>query len=332
MFNIDAILAKTDLADLVEKAGGNLRKAGAEQRCACPIHGGHDVTGFAVYHKDGRDLWQCFSGDCGGGDAISFVQAWRGWDFKKSCEFLGGDVQADPLEMKRLADERAERARKEAEDKQARYEAALRELQVAERHLYYHNTMQKWAVDMWEARGLPEAYQGLWYLGACDDFVINGGYHTPTLTIPIFDEDRNVLDIRHRLVNPPSKNDKYRPERPGLHAKPFLAMPEYGYNGEIILVMEGEIKAAVTWAYAEMGTMQAIGLPGKVHFSKLTEELRGKNVIVIPDPGAEKDAYDFAKSVNGKFLRLPDKVDDYILAMGLDKNKIYRLVKQARRV
>jgi len=55
-------------------------------------------------------------------------------------------------------------------------------------------------------------------------------------------------------------------------------------------------------------------------------------VIVIPDPGAEKDAYDFAKSVNGKFLRLPDKVDDYILAMGLGKNEIYRLVKQARRV
>ena len=148
MFDVNSILEKTDLADLVEKAGGKLRKSGSELRCACPIHGGHDATGFAVYHKDGKDLFQCFSGDCGGGDALTFVQAWRGWDFKKACEFLGGDTQSDPVEMMRLADERAARAAAELADKQSRMEAALRELQAAERHLYYHEHAGQWAKDM----------------------------------------------------------------------------------------------------------------------------------------------------------------------------------------
>ena len=30
MFDVDSILAKTDLADLVKKAGGKLRRAGGE--------------------------------------------------------------------------------------------------------------------------------------------------------------------------------------------------------------------------------------------------------------------------------------------------------------
>jgi len=333
MFDVNSILAKTDLADLVEKAGGKLRKAGSELRCACPIHGGHDATGFAVYHKDGKDLFQCFSGDCGGGDAITFVQAWRGWDFKKACEFLGGDTQSDPVEMMRLADERAARAAAELADKQARMEAALRELQAAERHLYYHEHAGQWAKDMWAARGLPEEYQGYWYLGGCDDFVIGEGYHTPTLTIPIFDEGRNVLNIKHRLVNPQKPTDKYRPERGGLGPfPPLLACPEMGYDGGTIIVVEGEIKAMVTWAYAGISDWQVIGVPGRTQFKSVADKLKGKNVLVIPDPGAEKEAIDLARAVGGKFLKLPDKVDDFILSAGLGKDEIYRLTKQARRV
>ena len=89
MFNPEEIIQNTDLRELIAKAGGELVK----DRCACPIHGGHDTSAFSVSRVNGRDLWYCFSGDCGGGDAIDFVQAWRGWDFKQACEFLGGNVQ-----------------------------------------------------------------------------------------------------------------------------------------------------------------------------------------------------------------------------------------------
>ena len=186
---------------------------------------------------------------------------------------------------------------------------------------------------MWTARGLPEEYQGYWYLGGCDDFVVGEGYHTPTLTIPIFDEGRNVLNIKHRLVNPQKPTDKYRPERGGLGAfPPLLACPEMGYNGGTIIVVEGEIKAMVTWAYAGISDWQVIGVPGRTQFKSIADKLKGKNVLVIPDPGAEKEAIDLARAVGGKFLKLPDKVDDFILSAGLGKDEIYRLTKQARRV
>lgn len=329
MFNVEEIINKTNLQDLIEKAGGKIKG----NRCACPIHGGHDTTGFSIFHKDGRDFWKCFSGDCGGGDAIDFVMVWRNYDFKMACEFLGGNVQDDPLEMKRLADERMARAKKELQDKQLRMEAARRELQVAEMHLHYHETMGEWARLMWVKRGLDEGLQSFWTLGACEDFVINGDYHTPTLTIPILDENRNLLNIKHRLVNPQKENDKYRPERSGLGAfPPFLSIPEMGYDGGMIVVTEGEIKAMVTWARLEESDIQVIGVPGRSQFKSLANKIGGKNTIVIPDPGAEKDAYDFAKQIHGKYLPMGEKIDDYILQTNINTNDFYSLLKQARQV
>lgn len=328
MFDVNEILNKTDLIELVEKAGGQVRRG----HCACPLHGGDNVTGFSIYVKDGRQLWKCFTRDCGSGDAIDFVQVWRGYDFKTACEFLGGNVQADPVEMKRLADERHERAQKELEDKQLRLEAARRELQIAERHLYYHNSMQAWARGMWLTRGLDEGMQDFWTLGACEDFVINDGYHTPTLTIPILDEQRQLLNIKHRLVNPQKESDKYRPERSGLGAfPPFLAIPEMGYDGGLIIVTEGEIKAMVTWASLSESDIQVIGVPGRTQFKALSQNLFGKNVVVVPDPGAERDAWQFAKSIQAKYLPISYKIDDYILETSINPNDLYNLFKQARK-
>lgn len=329
MFNTDAILQKTDLVDLVEKAGAQVKK----NRCACPIHGGRDVTGFAIYKDGGREYWKCFSGDCGGGDAIDFVMVWRGWDFKRACEFLGGEVQADPHEMKRLADERMAKAKRELEDKQNRLEAARAELRTAEKHVLYHESMGEWARKMWIGRGLDEGMQSFWTLGACEDFVINGDYHTPTLTIPVFGEQHELLNIKHRLVNPQNPKDKYRPERSGLGAfPPFLAVPEMGYDGGLIIVTEGEIKAMVTWSSLSEVDVQVIGVPGRSQFKALAKDLQGKkNVVVIPDPGAEADAWSFAKSVSAKYLPMNEKIDDYILQTGITANDLFALIKQARR-
>lgn len=55
--NIEAILQKTDLFELVRMAGGEPDRNG---RCACPIHGGKDKNNFHVYtdagNKDGSVL------------------------------------------------------------------------------------------------------------------------------------------------------------------------------------------------------------------------------------------------------------------------------------
>lgn len=330
MFNVDEILQKTDLYDLVSKAGGQINK----NHCACPLHGGDNQSGFSLFQHEGRQMWKCWTRDCGAGDAIDFVMVWRGYDFKAACEFLGGNVQADPLEMKRLAEERHTRAQKELQDKQQRLEAARRELQIAERHVFYHQNMQAWGRGMWLRRGLDEGMQEFWTLGSCEDFVINGDYHTPTLTIPILNETRQLLNIKHRLINPQKTNDKYRPERSGLGAFPsFLAIPEMGYDGGLVIVVEGEIKAMVTWANLSEADIQVIGVPGRSQFDSISGNLmEKKNVIVIPDPGAESDALKFSKKIKAKYLPIAYKIDDYILETGINSNDLYNLFKQARHV
>lgn len=334
MFDTEKLLASVSLLELVQRAGAQPKKVGGSWRSACPIHGGHNDSGFAIYEKDGRQLWQCFSGDCGGGDAISFVQSWQSMDFKRACGFLGGDVLSDPLEMTRLANERAERAKQDLDKAIAKAEAARAELQAAQIHLYYHEHMPACSYQNWLDRGLNDSDIGFWYLGGKEDYIVNG-YHTPTLTIPIFDTQRNLLNVKHRLINPnPQKpNDKYRPEREGLGPfPPFLAVPEMGYDGATILVLEGEIKAMVTWARCGNIEMQCIGVPGRSNYKPLTEKLFGKNVVVVPDPGAEKDAIAFAKQVSGKVLMLPDKIDDLITRNHFDADWLNSLMKQARRV
>jgi len=326
--NIEGVLAKTDLFDLVEKAGGEI---GRDGRCACPLHGGKDANAFHVYADSGKQKWKCFSGDCGGGDALDFVQKWRGWDLEQAYEFLGGEQQYDPQEMKRLADERHVRAQAELLDKQQRVEAARKELQVAEKHLFYHDTMGEWAVDMWNRRGLDEGLQSFFTLGACSDFVV-GDYHTPTLTIPIFSEENTLLNIKHRLVNPKNPKDKYRPETHGLGVfPPLLAIPAMGYDGELIIVVEGEIKAMVTWAHLPASDFQVIGVSGRNSFKPLTEKLFGKKVVVIPDPGAEKEAFEFARSVQGRIFYAPEKIDDYLISASITSDNFYNALRQARK-
>ncbi len=333
MFNVDAIIQNADLRQLVERAGSQPDKNG---RCCCPIHGGENSNGFSIFHKDGRDYWKCWTGDCGAGDVITFVQKWQGLDFKNACAFLGGDVASDPVAMEASAKIRLENAKAEHEKTRLQVEARRAELQVAELHLLYHNQMQQWGIEAWMQRGIDESYQGLWSLGACDDKKImykGEEYHTPTLTIPIMAQDFSVLNIKHRLINPPKINDKYRPEREGLGAFPsFLAYPELGYSGEVIWVIEGEIKTMVTATITPEANWQFIGVPGKSQFGKLTADLVGKNVIVVPDPGGAAEAAQFCKAVNGRFIRLPDKIDDMINDNGYDADWLRSIEKQTRRM
>ena len=327
--NVEAVLLKTDLTELVRMAGGNPDNHG---RCACPIHGGNDTSAFHIYKSNGKQVWKCFSGDCGGGDVFDFVGKWRGWDFKKSYEFLGGEVHSDPVEMERLAQLRLENAKRELEDKQRRYEAARRELQAAQKHLFYHESMGQWAKTLWTERGLDEGMQSFFTLGACSDFEVNINYHSPTLTIPFLDEQRNLLNIQHRLVNPPNPKDRYRPETFGLGSMPpFLAIPEMGFDGGLVIVVEGAIKSMVTWSRLEISDFQTIGVTSKHAFMKTADELKGKKVLVIPDPQGEKEAYDLARAVGGNILEVPAKIDDYLISTNMSSNNFCSLIRQTRK-
>ncbi len=341
--DIDGVLAKSDLLAYVEHAGGKPRGNGKSYSSHCPLHGGDNPTAFSISLKGNRWLWHCFTGDCGGGDAITFVQKWQNIpDFIKACEWIVGGAIEDSERMRESAARRMEEAKRDAEAAHARAEARLKELRAEERHIFYHKTMMEYHMKEWERAGIDRGMQSFWTLGGCADFVykVKGDeniYHTPTLTIPIFDTQRQLLTIQHRLLSPVNPKDKYRPDCTGLGAPPFLALPEMGFDGGIIMVMEGAKKAMVTWTRSDVD-WQAIGVMSQEGYKAVADDLKpvGKRVVVIPDPNSPRNpnslrkAYEFAKSVGGRFLQLPEKIDDLILSSDLKQNDLYSMIVQAR--
>ena len=128
----------------------------------------------------------------------------------------------------------------------------------------------------------------------------------------------------------------------GIDVPDYLAIPTMGYDGEFVIVVEGAKKAMVTWSKAPTET-QVIGVSTQGTYRQLEEKLKGKvgkRVIVIPDPDkvTEKNekvltqSRDLARAVGGKILRVPEKIDDYIIRAGMSPNSFYKLLQQARRV
>lgn len=341
MFDIEAILAKSDLLGYVERAGATPKGRANRYSCACPLHGGDNPTAFSIYHKDGKWLWNCFTGSCGGGDAIRFVEVWQGLDFKRACEWINGGAIQDAQGMKESAERRHAQAMEDLRVAKEKEEARRQELRIAERHLHYHNTMTQYHKDEWTKAGIDEGMQSFWTLGGCVDFTYihdDKEYHTPTLTIPVFNESNELMTIQHKLLNPVNPKDKYRPDRTGLKSHPFLAVPPMGYDGGVVWVMEGAKKAMVTWTRAD-SDWQCIGVSGQEQYKSMVDVLRpvGKRVIVVPDPNSERNPNAFAKAlhlareIGGKIVKLNDKVDDLILSANLQQDDLYAMYRYARR-
>lgn len=336
MFDVNAIIASNDLVTLAERAGAKFYRANGEMRSACPIHKGHNATGFAVYEQDGKQYWRCFSGDCGGGDVIDFAMKYHNCDFRRACEILGGDARPDPEAVRQAATERAERAARDLEEQIARAQDALTELRKAQAWVAYHETLEQdeRARSLWRARGVPDDWQNYWQLGYCNSFPVAtkaGRLTTSTLTIPIFGLGWEALTIRHRLLSPPTPDDKYRPDRPGLSSHPFLCDPDKGLNSQRILIVEGEIKSMVTYLTLDDVDLQVIGIPGKTQFGKIADQLKGHDVIICFDPDADLEANTAAKQVNGRVIRMTMKIDDAINAGRLSKPMLKVLLDGARK-
>ena len=334
--NIETAL-QVDLVDTVRKAGGNPKQYyGSDYRCACPIHRGENANNFTIYNQGDKWRWKCFSRDCGQGDVIDFIMAYKGFDLKRAVEYLGGGADITPDEIKALAAERVRKAEEFEQQKKDEYLNALEELQQAKAWQEYYQNLDKFEVarELWAARDIPDVFQSIWELGYCDKFAYStsqGKMVTPTLTIPIFGPGRELLNIRHRLLNPFNPGDKYRPHRAGLRSVPFLADPDRGYDFDHILVVEGEIKAAVAYLTIDSTNLQVVGIPGKTQFRSIIDKLKGKNVVILFDPDAGKEAVEAAKLVKGRVVHLKIKVDDAINAGQLDQATLKRILNSSRR-
>ncbi len=335
---IEAALVAADLVQLAEQAGSKLRRQGAEWRGNCPLHGGDNPNGFAIYNSGGKQHWHCFTRDCGHGDVIDFVVKLHNTDLRGALQILTGESVPDQETVQRLASERAQRQIESLQAEIQRAQAVLEDLKTSQRVDIFSEAREgnQRARQLWRARGVSDEMQGFWRLGYCERFGYRSGdemYSSPSLTIPVWGDGWELRTLRHRLLQPANPGDKYRPDKAGLGAHPFIADPDNGYNLHRVLLVEGEIKAMVVYQTLDDPTTQVIGVPGKTTTQAVIKALAGSghDVVVIFDPDAESEARQTAVQVGGRFIHLPVKIDDAILTGDISKAGLRFMLQSARR-
>lgn len=332
--DIKAARSRYDLQKEVEKILGEPQEMGKTWLWSCPFHS-ENTPSFHVY-KDG---YHCFG--CG---AHGDIFDWLAWATKTSLKDILHNHQIDPqAEAERKADY-AQRAADELEAQIQRAQEVLLELRAEQKWQTYHANLDQ--LDgrprtMWETRGVPLWYQDWLELGYDPNHKFWAGkeeFYSATLTFPIYQPaTRDVLNIRHRLLGEAAdKFGKYRPERAGLPASPFVASPDLPIKNTVIVV-EGEIKAMVVWVTLGDPNIQVIGLPGSGNFHAPKDELIKQlsdceRIFLIPDP--EVDSAPLANKLNkrARLITLREKVDDYINRLQLDKSWLQSCMRYARAV
>lgn len=207
---------------------------------------------------------------------------------------------------------RAEETRKQAE-RQAQRETIERVAQTDNATRYHHLMTDR---SYWYTQGLTNATIDQFKLGYCPACPTYP--QSPSHTIPIYYHGR-LINIRHRLANPPAPNDKYRPETAGLPAAIFNA-DLLDNPGWMTIVVEGEVKAMVI---NQTGLLPAIGIPGAATFKEKWVNLFQKcqRVYIALDPGAEEQAQRIGLMLNGagidiRLCQMPAKPDDMMVLYG----------------
>ncbi len=214
--------------------------------------------------------------------------------------------------------------------------ANLRQSEVWER---YYEQLDDTARTFWRTRGIGDAWQSFWRLGWDTEhsFYNNGTeYRLTTATIPLFSHDWQPLNIKHRIINPPADFDKYRYEIAGQPQPLFLTDPDKELTGHVYCI-EGEIKAAVTFAWLEDGRATIVGLPGKNIGANVQADLaKAERLTVVLDPDVTLEAcHKLVGQMGGQRTRVlvtPVKIDDGILRERPGKKDIECLLRQARRI
>jgi DNA primase len=100
MLKLEPLFDEVDLLRLAELAGARVKRSGKVHQSACPLHGGDNPTAFNIYVDDDcRQRWHCFTGCQAGGDAIDFVQRWKGLDWIEAVKWLADYAQIPMAEL-----------------------------------------------------------------------------------------------------------------------------------------------------------------------------------------------------------------------------------------
>ena len=228
--------------------------------------------------------------------------------------------------------ERMEREQSELHKAQRAIELLRHERKWIE---YHDGLTDEHGLSFWHGKGVPDWAIDYYQLGWCPDKVIwrdNFEYHTPTATIPVFAPGWQLVNIRHRLINPPDPGDKYRPDRAGIPAALYLADPDKLPEGECILV-EGEIKTIVVACNLDNPHLSVCGLPGKTPRPDLLASLdRCDRIHILLDPDAVRQSYEIAKQLGkrARIVRMPCKPDDAFTMYDAAPRDFYAALRYGR--
>jgi len=324
-YDFDTIKAAFDIqAEVIRILGAPIESRHNYNVHPCPFHEERTPGAFKVYETH----YFCF-GCNKSGDVLD----WFAWAQDRTLTEILKESQLD-LTPEQIVQRKEEiaiikyEAKVKADDE---YADALEKLHNAKSWLRYHDNLDDHSRAIWRSRGVDDVWQDIWGLGYAKAFQYMssiGKLTTPTITIPIRSIDGKVLNVRHRLLSA-IDGDKYRPEISGLRATPFICDTDIEKGGDLIIV-EGEIKAMVTFTTYDKPGVQCVGVPSKSMMDKTIRQSRGRNVIVIPDPDGVQSVVDAARYSGAKVLRLPKKIDDLILEHGLGKHWLRDTIQQAR--
>lgn len=250
--------------------------------------------------------------------------------------FPDKDKPLDPQEMEKWRREQLQRE----ERIKAEAEIAIANLRSERLWEKYHAALNEWTNGIIQNEwGISKEWADFWSLGMVADYIVYnkaGEYHSPGITIPLWQQDGNIGNIKVRVLNPQTPNDRYRSVYKIGTPFMFTAFPNEEYK--TCFIAEGEKKAMVCAQWLQ-GKMQVVGVPTKTPNLEMLAKFDGYDkVIVCLDPDAsvvEKNgASPLNRMVNAlgkdrvRVLELPDKVDDMIVRHGLDIQDALRYTKK----
>lgn len=261
-----------------------------------------------------------------------------GWCRHCSCVwFPDSDKPMDPREFERWRQEqleREERIRKEAE-------IAIAHLRSERIWEYYNKQLNDWSLSVIQEQwGIDKNGIDYWELGMVADYTVHtkeGDYHSPGITIPLWQQDGGVANVKVRVLNPRTSADRYR----SLYkvGGGFLFTAWRGIEHKQCLIVEGEKKAMVCAKNLGYEAMQVVGVPTKTPNLGMLKQLdRFERLVVCLDPDAavkdEEGRSPLGRMVDAlgrervAVLRLPYKIDDMIVENGLEIKDALRGARQ----
>jgi len=323
---IEDIKADTDCREEIARfLGDSIQQKRDYSIWSCPFHAETTIGAFHVW----TDGYHCFS--CGAhGDVFD---VWEHFTNRTLRELLAEHGDIDPAEAAQRQAEIAERVRLAREAVDAERMKQLAKLHESERHILYNDNLRnsQTAQALWVERGIPQAWQDFFELGYSENFTYTGKFGkaiTSSLVIPVKKMGGEVVTIRHRLLNS-LDGSRYRPEIAGLGAHPFICDTSINKSDDLI-IMEGEIKAAVTYLTYDKVGAQVIGIPSKSMMIETIKATKGRNALIIPDPDGADEARAAARFAGARILIPVMKMDDFILDANVTTKELRNKFRQAR--